>query len=105
VVQDIFMTETAALADVVLPSTSFAEKEGTFTNTGRRIQRVRKALNPPGASLTDWQIIIKLADKMGHVMNYTSPADIMDEIAHLTPIYGGIGVRSPRARRSAMALS
>ena len=90
VVQDIFPTETAWLADVILPATSFAEKEGTFTNTERRVQRVRKAINPPGEARKDWQIITQLAEKMGCHFGYTSAAQIMDEIASLTPIYGGI---------------
>ena len=90
VVQDIFLTETAELADVVLPAASFAEKDGTFTNTERRIQRVRKAIKPPGDSKPDWEIICLLSQKMGYEMNYSSPAEIMDEIAAVTPIYGGI---------------
>ena len=65
VVQDIFMTETAKMADVVLPATSFAEKDGTFTNSERRVQRVRKAVNGPGESRLDYDIICELAKKMG----------------------------------------
>ncbi len=90
VVQDIFLSETAQLAHLVLPATCFAEKEGTFTNTERRVQRVRKALNPPGEAKADWEIICCLAEKMGYPMSYQHPAEIMDEIASLTPIYGGI---------------
>ncbi len=90
VVQDIFPTETAWLADVILPAASFAEKEGTFTSTERRVQRVRKAVNPPGEARKDWQIITQLAAKMGCPFGYTSAAQIMDEIASLTPVYGGI---------------
>jgi len=90
VVQDIFMTETAELADVVLPATSFAEKDGTFTNTERRVQRVRKAMEPIGQSKPDWRIITELANKMGANFNYSSPNEIMDEIAGLTPLLGGI---------------
>ncbi|MBW2661421.1 MAG: formate dehydrogenase subunit alpha, partial [Deltaproteobacteria bacterium] len=90
VVQDIFMTETAKLANVVLPAASFAEKEGTFTNTERRIQRVRQGLDPLGDSRPDWEIICKLSEKMGMPMNYSNPEDIMEEIASLVPIYGGI---------------
>jgi len=90
VVQDIFMSETAQVADVVLPATSFAEKDGTYTNTARRIQRVRKAIEPVGGSLPDWEIVCKLADRMGYRMSYGSPSDVMDEIASLTPIYGGV---------------
>ena len=90
VVQDIFPTETSEYADVILPAASFAEKEGTFTNTERRVQRVRKALEAPGEARADWQIICNLAVKLGYPMKYSSPARIMDEIASLTPIYGGI---------------
>jgi formate dehydrogenase major subunit/formate dehydrogenase alpha subunit len=91
VVQDIFLSETAALADVVLPAACYAEKEGTFTNTERRIQRVRKALDPPGAALPDWEIICALAERAGYSgMRYADPSQVMDEIASLTPIYGGI---------------
>lgn len=90
VVQDIFLTETAQLADVVLPAASFAEKDGTFSNTERRVQRVRRAVEPVGQAKADWVIISDLARAMGYAMNYDSPADIMQEIATLTPAYGGI---------------
>ncbi|MDD5038212.1 MAG: formate dehydrogenase subunit alpha [Dehalococcoidales bacterium] len=90
VVQDIFLTETAKLADVVLPGTTVAEKDGTFTSTERRVQRVRKAIEPVGLSKSDWQIITELAARFGYKMNYSSPGAIMDEIAKLTPSYGGI---------------
>ncbi|PIW40167.1 MAG: formate dehydrogenase subunit alpha [Chloroflexi bacterium CG15_BIG_FIL_POST_REV_8_21_14_020_46_15] len=90
VVQDIFLTETATLADVVLPGVSFAEKDGTFTSTERRIQRVRKAIEPLGDSKPDWKIITELSSRLGYRMDYSSPAEIMDEIAKLTPIYGGV---------------
>ena len=90
VVQDIFLNETGDLADVVLPATSFAEKEGTFTNTERRVQRVRKAVQPPGEAREDWRIICDIAGRMGHPMEYADAAAIQDEIASLTPIYGGI---------------
>ena len=90
VVQDIFLTETASLADVVLPGVSFAEKDGTFTSTERRIQRVRKAIKPLGDSKPDWKIISELSSHIGYPMDYESPREIMDEIARLTPIYGGI---------------
>lgn len=90
VVQDIFLTETARLAHVVLPGCSFAEKDGTFSNTERRIQRIRKAIPPVGNSLPDWEIIARLAQLMGYPMDYTSSAEIMDEITAVTPIYGGI---------------
>jgi formate dehydrogenase alpha subunit len=90
VVQDIFLSETAELADVVLPATSFAEKDGTFTNTERRIQRVRKALDPPGEAREDWRIVCDIARTMGYDMEYPDASSIQDEIASVTPIYGGI---------------
>ena len=90
VVQDIFLTETGKLAAVVLPSASFAEKDGTFTNTERRIQRVRQAFMPYENAKLDWEIIALVSEKMGYKMGYQSPEDIMQEIASLTPIYGGI---------------
>ncbi len=93
VVQDIFPTETTEFADVILPAVSFAEKDGTFTNTERRIQRVRKAIEPVGKSKPDWEIICLLSRKMGYKMTYSSPEEIMDEIAALTPIYGGINYK------------
>ena len=91
VVQDIFMTETAKLADVVLPGASFAEKDGTFTGTDRRVQRVRKAIEPLGQSKADWEIVCELArtTKAGG-FEFASAAEIMDEIAAVTPIYGGM---------------
>lgn len=91
VVQDIFLTETAQLADVVLPAASFAEKDGTYTTTDRRVQLARKAVDPPGEAKADWEIISELAKRMGsNEFNYSSPSDIMDEISRYTPIYGGI---------------
>jgi formate dehydrogenase (NADP+) alpha subunit len=80
VVQDMFLTETARLANVVLPAASFAEKDGTFTNFEGRVQRVRKAITPLGESLPDWEIILRLANKMGFPMPYSSPQEVMDEI-------------------------
>ncbi len=112
VVQDIFLSETAALADVVLPAASFVEKDGTFTNTERRVQLVRRAIPAPGQALADWEIVAAVAQRLlalgahGYLpadgasadrpqglhsgWDYLSPADIMDEIAALTPSYGGI---------------
>ncbi len=90
VVQDIFMTETAQLAHVVLPAASFAEKDGTVTNTERRVQRIRRAMEPVGDSRPDWEIICKLAEKMGAPMNYKGPEEIMEEVSRRAPIYGGI---------------
>ncbi len=111
-VQDIFFTETAQLADVVLPAASFAEKDGTFTNTERRVQRVRKAVEPPGDALPDWVIICELARRISARLvqqqvedsggrypfnaaphgfwDYDSPEAILDELAALTPSYAGI---------------
>jgi len=90
VVQDIFLTETAALADVVLPAASFAEKDGTFSNTERRVQRVRKAIEPIGKAKADWEIVCLVAKAMGYPMNFKSAEEIMAEIAKVTPSYGGI---------------
>lgn len=90
VVQDIFLTETATLADVVLPAASFAEKDGTFTNTERRVQRVRKAIEPIGQAKTDLEIFLELMDAFGYCNVARTPAEVMDEIAYLTPSYGGI---------------
>jgi predicted molibdopterin-dependent oxidoreductase YjgC len=91
VVQDIFLTETAKQATLLLPAASFAEKEGTFTNFEGRVQRVRKAIEPIGDSLPDWEIILRLADKMGSPMKYPSLYKVMDEIEELVPLYQGIG--------------
>jgi len=90
VVQDVFLTETAEHADVVLPAASFAEKDGTFTNTERRVQLVGEAVSPPGDARPDWQIIRELARELGRDWDYENTADIMDEIAEVAPIYGGI---------------
>ena len=90
VVQDLFLSETAQLADVVLPAASFAEKNGTITNTERRVQLIRKAIEPVGESRADWEIICDLSTRMGYEMKYNSPSEIMDEIAEVTPIYGGM---------------
>ena len=90
VVQDIFLSETAKLADVVLPASCFAEKDGTFTNTERRVQRVRKAVDPPGEAREDWKIIAELMDRLGYQTNYSSAEQIWDEMAALSPIFAGI---------------
>jgi len=89
--QDIFLTETNKLADVVLPAASYAEKDGTFTNTERRVQRVRKAIEPIGQSKPDWWILCEIAKRMGASgFDFSGPSEIMDEIAAVTPIYHGI---------------
>ena len=91
VVQDLFFSETAQYADVVLPAASYAEKEGTFTNTERRVQRIRRAIPPRGDSKPDWWITCQIARAMGAPgFDFDDPAEIMDEIAAVTPIYGGI---------------
>lgn len=93
VVQDIFLTETAELADVVLPAASFAEKDGTFTNTDRRVQRVRKALDPPGGAREDSWIIAQLSKRFGYEMNSNSMEVVMQEICSLWPAMAGITYR------------
>ena len=90
VVQDIFLTETAMMADVVLPGACFAEKDGTFSNTERRVMRVRKAVEPIGNARADWEIIQEVSSRFGYPMAYDSPEEIMKEIASVTPSYGGI---------------
>jgi predicted molibdopterin-dependent oxidoreductase YjgC len=90
VVQDIFLTETAELADVVLPAAGFAEKDGTFTNTERRVQLLHKAIDAPGEARLDWRITCELASRMGYEMSYADVGAIEDEIASVSPIYGGI---------------
>ena len=93
IVQDIFLSETAELAHVVLPGVSFVEKDGTFTNTERRVQRIRQAIIPLNNTRPDWNIICDLSSHMGYTMNYISPKEIMDEIASLTPSYAGINYK------------
>ncbi len=90
VVQDIFLTETAALADVVLPATTFAEKAGTFSNTERRVAPVRQVIPPLGDSRPDWQIIAEISRRLGYPMDYADPEAIFEEIRKVTPSYAGI---------------
>lgn len=90
VVDELFMTETAKFADVVLPGRSYAEKEGTFTNTERRVQRVRKAVEIDGDTMLDTDIFTEIMNRMGYAQPHMSAAEIMDEIAALTPPYGGV---------------
>lgn len=89
VVQDIFLTETAMLADVVLPGASFAEKDGTFSNTERRVQRVRKAIEPL-SDRADWEVIAEVLTRMGYPHNYSSASDVFDEMVCVTPQYAGM---------------
>lgn len=89
VVQDIFLNETAKFAHVLLPGSSFLEKDGTFTNAERRISRVRKVM-PPLAGYADWQVTVELAKALGYPMHYEHPSQIMDEIAALTPTFTGV---------------
>jgi formate dehydrogenase alpha subunit len=90
VVQDIFMTDTAELADVVLPAACFAEKDGTFTNTERRVQRVRKAVTPPGSAREDSSIILELSRRMGYEMKYNFIEEVLQEIGQVWPAVAGI---------------
>jgi formate dehydrogenase alpha subunit len=90
VVQDLFMTYIGSYAHVILPGASFAEKDGTFTNMERRVQRVRRAISPVGDSRPDWKILNDLSTKMGYSMKYQSPSEIMEEIASLVPFYSGM---------------
>ena len=90
VVQDIFLTETAEFADVVLPASSALEKLGSFTNTDRRVQIGRPALGPPGEARLDWEIICEISTRMGRPMHYASPSQIFDEFVSLTPAYKGL---------------
>ena len=90
VVQNIFMTETATHADVFLPAALYAEKDGTFTNTERRVQRVRKAVEPPGECRPDWEIILDLAERLGYPMPFSSPEEVFQEVSRLVPTFGGI---------------
>jgi len=90
VVNEIYMSPTAEAADIVLPGASFAEKTGTFTNSERRVQLVNKAIEPVGNSKPDWQIVCEIATRMGYPFKYANTAEIMDEMASLSPIYGGI---------------
>ncbi|HDL21396.1 MAG TPA: formate dehydrogenase subunit alpha, partial [Nitrospirae bacterium] len=90
VVQDIFMTETAELADVVFPAVSFAAKEGTFTNTERRVQRVRRAIISPGESKEDSWIIMQLSGRMGYEMKYSAMNEVFTEIGRMWPALAGI---------------
>ena len=90
VVQDIFLTETAQLADVVLPAACWAEKEGTYTNTTRAVQKIRKAVEAPGEARPDWEILNDIAGRLGAPWNFKSASDVFDAIAEFTPSYAGM---------------
>jgi len=90
IVQDIFLTETAKFAHLVFPSSCFAEKSGTFTNTERRFQLLRKTVAPPGNAKEDFEILCLLGNALGLDFSYKDPSEVMDEIASLAPAYGGI---------------
>ena len=103
VVQDIFLTETAEFADVVLPATSFLEKDGTYTNTDRRVQIGRKVLDPPGQARPDWEIIRAIAERIGLPMEYGSVSDVFDEMVALSPGLQRARVRQPRPDGQALS--
>ncbi|MEZ5120681.1 MAG: formate dehydrogenase subunit alpha [Solirubrobacterales bacterium] len=90
VVQDIFLTETAEFADVILPATTFMEKDGTYTNTDRRVQLGRKVLEPRGQARPDWQIIQDISNRIGLPMDYAHPSEIFDELVSVMPNYSGL---------------
>ncbi|MGQ0696171.1 MAG: formate dehydrogenase subunit alpha [Nitrospiraceae bacterium] len=90
VVQDLFLSETAKFTHLVLPGASFLEKDGTFTNLERRIQRIRKAVDPPNGILPDWRVVCEVSNRMGYPMPYRHPSEIMDEIAKLAPLFAGV---------------
>ncbi|HEX5415393.1 MAG TPA: NADH-quinone oxidoreductase subunit NuoG [Chloroflexota bacterium] len=113
VVQDIFLTETAKLATVVLPGAAFAEKDGTYTNLERRVQRLKAAVLPPGEAKPDWAIIRDVANALGADFDYSTAADVLTEIALTVPMYAGLtmarlgskGVQWPRGAKGAGAES
>ncbi len=90
VVQDIFLTETAEFADVVLPASSYLEKDGTFTNTDRRVQLGRRVLEPPGQARVDWEIVQDLAQRLGLAWHYSGPREVFDELVSLMPNYANL---------------
>ncbi len=90
VVQDIFLTETAEFADVILPASSYVEKDGTYTNTDRRVQRGRKVFDPPGEARVDWEIVQDIARRLGLDWNYSSPREVFEEMVPLMPAYANL---------------
>jgi formate dehydrogenase major subunit len=95
-VQDIFLTETAEFADVILPATSFFEKDGTYTNSDRRVQVGQKALDPPGQARLDWELVCEISTRMGYPMHYASAEEIFAEFTSLAPSYAGLDYRNLR---------
>ena len=89
-VQDIFLTETAEFADVILPASSYLEKDGTYTNTDRRVQRGRKVLDPPGQARVDWEIVLDLAQRLGLGWSYSHPREVFDEMVAVMPSYANL---------------
>ncbi len=89
-VQDIFLTETAEFADVVLPAGSYLEKDGSYTNTDRRVQLGRKVLDPPGQARPDWEVVIEIARRIGLDWDYASPSEVFDEIVSVMPSYANL---------------
>jgi NADH-quinone oxidoreductase subunit G len=100
VVQDLFLTDTARLADVVLPAASFAEREGTFTNAERRVQRFYPAVPAPGEARPDWWILAEIARRMGYDWGYVTAADVLAEIRQAVPLYAGVTEEAPGLSRS-----
>ena len=92
IVHDLFLNETANYAHVFFPGSTFLEKNGTFTNAERRIQRVRKVMSPKNG-LEDWEVTLGFAKALGYEMHYNHPSEIMDEIAALTPTFAGVSYR------------
>ena len=90
VVQDIFLTETAEFADVILPASSYMEKDGTYTNTDRRVQWGRKVLDPPGQARVDWEVVQDIANRIGLGWHYSSPREIFDEMVSVMPSYANL---------------
>ena len=88
--QEIFLTETAEFADVVLPASSFFEKEGTYTNTDRRVQIGRPVIPLPGEARLDWKVLCELSTRLGYPMRYSSPREVFDELVSLSPSYAGL---------------
>ena len=102
VVQDIFLTETAEFADVILPASSYLEKDGTYTNTDRRVQLGRKVLDPPGQARVDWEVVQDIANRVGLGWNYTSARDVFEEIVSVMAQLHEPQLRQPRADRQAV---